>query len=226
MSAPNLPILQMNTYNMTKLLTRFFLAAMLISCNAGEKPNEEYQKQNELNEEEVEQESNMGELPMEYAEIITNKGKIVVELDPNAAPITTANFLSYVDEGFYDGTIFHRVIPNFMIQGGGFTPEGEKKETKSPIVLESDNGLSNRVGTIAMARMGAPNSATAQFYINVANNQGLDYNPSNPGYAVFGRVIEGMDVVNEIRQVKTEVKNGRPNWPKEDVIIEKITRSE
>jgi len=202
------------------------MSALLFSCGADKMPNEQNQNTEELNKEQLEKESNMGKLPMEYAEIVTSKGKIVVELDPNAAPVTTANFLSYVDEGFYDGTIFHRVIPTFMIQGGGITPNGEKKETKSPIILESDNGLSNRVGTIAMARLASPNSATAQFYINVANNQGLDYNPSNPGYAVFGRVIEGMDVVNEIRQVETIVKNGRPNWPKEDVIIEKITRSE
>jgi len=177
-------------------------------------------------EESENQDPASGELPLEYVEMQTSKGKIILELNPNRAPITTANFLAYVDEGFYDGTIFHRVIPNFMIQGGGLTPDGDKKETRSPITLESDNGLSNKIGTIAMARTNAPNSATAQFFINVANNEPLDYKPSNPGYAVFGKVIEGMDVVNEIRQVKTSVKNNRPNWPVEDVVIEKVVRAE
>lgn len=219
-------ISQMNTCKMKKLVLPLILSILFFSCGAEEKLNEKSQNTEEVNDEKTDQESNMGKLPPVYAEIFTNKGKIVVELDPNAAPVTTANFLAYVDEGFYDGTIFHRVIPNFMIQGGGITPDGEKKETKSPIILESDNGLSNKTGTIAMARMRSPNSATAQFYINVADNRALDYTPSTPGYAVFGRVIEGMDVVNEIRQVETGMKYGRPNWPKEDVVIEKITRTE
>lgn len=165
-------------------------------------------------------------IPMEYVEIVTNKGNITLELDPNSAPETVSNFLNYVDEGFYNGTVFHRVIGDFMIQGGGFTAEGEKKETGDPIVLESQNGLSNDIGTIAMARTNAPNSATAQFFINVKDNKFLNYSGGNPGYAVFGRVTSGMDVVNEIRQVDTSMKNGMPDWPKEDVVIEKITREE
>lgn len=162
--------------------------------------------------------------PMEYVVIETNKGKINLELDPNKAPITVANFLSYVDEGFYDGTIFHRVIPSFMIQGGGFTADGKQKETKSPIELESQNGLSNVVGSIAMARTNSPNSATCQFFINVGPNESLDYRPGNPGYAVFGKVTSGMDVVNEIRQVKTGNHSGHGDWPVEPVIITKVTR--
>jgi peptidyl-prolyl cis-trans isomerase B (cyclophilin B) len=216
----------MNISKMKKLITPLALCAIMFSCNNPEESNETTQITEEVKEETADQESTMGKLPLEYVEMTTNKGKIVLELDPNSAPVTTANFLSYVDEGFYDGTVFHRVIPTFMIQGGGFTTEGERKETKSPIILESDNGLSNRIGTIAMARTGAPNSATAQFFINVANNDFLDYNPSNPGYAVFGRVIEGMDVVNEIRQVKTARKNGMADWPTEDVVIEKVVRAE
>ncbi len=162
--------------------------------------------------------------PMEYVVIETNKGKINLELDPNKAPITVANFLSYVDKGFYDGTIFHRVIPSFMIQGGGFTIDGKQKETQSPIELESKNGLSNEVGTIAMARTNSPNSATCQFFINVGSNESLDYRPGNPGYAVFGKVTSGMDVVNEIRQVKTGNHSGHGDWPVEPVIITKVTR--
>jgi cyclophilin family peptidyl-prolyl cis-trans isomerase len=216
----------MNISKMKKLIAPFALSLILFSCNNAEQNTETTQIPEEVNEETPDQESTMGKLPLEYVEMTTTKGKIVLELDPNSAPVTTANFLSYVDEGFYDGTIFHRVIPTFMIQGGGFTTQGERKETKSPIVLESDNGLSNSIGTIAMARTAAPNSATAQFFINVANNDFLDYKPSNPGYAVFGRVIEGMDVVNEIRQVKTGRKNGMPDWPLEDVVIEKVVRAE
>lgn len=162
--------------------------------------------------------------PMEYVVIETNKGKINLELDPNKAPITVANFLSYVDKGFYDGTIFHRVIPSFMIQGGGFTVDGKQKETESPIELESQNGLSNVVGSIAMARTGSPNSATCQFFINVGANESLDYRPGNPGYAVFGKVTSGMDVVNEIRQVKTGNHSGHGDWPVDPVIITKVTR--
>lgn len=164
------------------------------------------------------------QIPMEYVTIETTKGNIAVELDPNAAPITVANFLTYVDEGFYSGTVFHRVIPNFMIQGGGFVKEGAKKDTHDPIILESQNGLSNMTGTLAMARTGAPNSATAQFFINVADNTFLNYSGGNPGYAVFGKVTAGMDVVNEIRQVQTSVKNGMQDWPVEDVEIVNITR--
>ena len=218
----------MNIYKMKKLLIPFTISLLFTGCNTQQQHNSTEQT-NETPQEVIEEENtneDLGKLPMEYVEMTTDKGKIVIELDPNAAPVSVANFLSYVDDGFYNGTIFHRVIPNFMIQGGGITPDGNRKETKQPIILESDNGLSNTIGTIAMARTGAPNSATAQFYINVANNTNLDYRPGNPGYAVFGKVIEGMDVVNEIRQVPTGVKNGRPNWPKEDVLIQEVKRVE
>lgn len=158
--------------------------------------------------------------------MVTSMGEITIELDRARAPITVENFLSYVDDGHYNGTIFHRVIPNFMIQGGGFTSDGTQKETKAPIVLESQNGLSNAVGTIAMARTNVPNSATSQFFINVQDNKALDYRPGNPGYAVFGKVISGMDVVNAIRQVPTGNFNRHADWPKEPVVIESVTRVE
>jgi len=136
----------------------------------------------------------------------TSLGDIVVELDPQHAPKTVANFLRYVREGFYDGTMFHRVISNFMIQGGGFTPEYEQKATHEPIHNEADNGLKNVRGSIAMARTGDPHSATAQFFINVVDNDFLNYRaPSmrGRGYAVFGHVVEGMDVVDRIKSVRT-----------------------
>jgi peptidyl-prolyl cis-trans isomerase A (cyclophilin A) len=149
----------------------------------------------------------------------TNKGNIKIELDKENAPITTQNFLEYVEQGHYDGLIFHRVMQGFMIQGGGFTPEGQQKPTNPPIKLESNNGLKNTIGTIAMARTPIPDSATSQFFINTVNNNFLDYAPGNPGYAVFGKVIEGMDIVKQIEQVRTTTKNGHNDWPVEDVII-------
>jgi cyclophilin family peptidyl-prolyl cis-trans isomerase len=160
-----------------------------------------------------------------YVVMETSLGDVTIALDRAKAPLTVANFLSYVDDDFYSGTIFHRVIANFMIQGGGFTPEGVQKPTKDPIILESANGLKNEVGTIAMARTNAPNSATCQFFINVVNNTFLDYTPSNPGYAVFGRVTAGMEVVNQIRQVPTgRFSNGMGDWPTETVLIKRIYR--
>lgn len=133
----------------------------------------------------------------------TTLGDMVIELNTEKAPITAANFITYVEDGYYDGTIFHRVIPTFMIQGGGFTEDVEKKTTglRAPIKLESDNGLKNAKYTIAMAR-GAPNSATSQFFINVADNHRLNHREGYPGYAVFGMVVEGQDVVEKIRTTK------------------------
>jgi len=145
----------------------------------------------------------------------TTKGSFTVELNREAAPNTVANFLTYVDDGHYDGTIFHRVIPGFMAQGGGFTPDGNQKPTMAPIILESQNGLRNDRGTIAMARTSVPNSATSQFFVNVVNNDFLNYAPGNPGYAVFGQVTQGMDVIDEI--VSTPTRQG--DWPIEDIII-------
>jgi len=149
----------------------------------------------------------------------TNNGEIEIELDGEKAPITVENFLRYVKEGHYDGTIFHRVIDGFMIQCGGYTHEGIERPAHEPIKLESKNGLKNEVGTIAMARTGDPDSATCQFFINVANNRFLDYKPNNDGYAVFGRVVSGMDVVNRIKAVKTGSMGEFTDWPIGDIII-------
>lgn len=155
--------------------------------------------------------------------IETSRGTIVVELNPQAAPITVENFLAYVNEGFYDGTIFHRVIPNFMIQGGGLTPDMRQKPTRGGIRNESRNGLKNLRGAIAMARTAAPDSATAQFFINHRDNPNLDYpNPDGVGYAVFGRVVEGMDVVDAIAQVPTHTVGMHANVPVDPVIIQSI----
>ena len=151
----------------------------------------------------------------------TSMGDIVIELNPEKAPITVNNFLGYVSSGFYDGLIFHRIIKGFMIQGGGFTPDMDQKKTNAPIKIESSNGLSNDRGTIAMARTSVPDSATSQFFINHANNDFLNYaGPGNPGYAVFGKVIEGMDVVDKIADVKTTRRNGMDDVPVEPVVIE------
>jgi len=156
-------------------------------------------------------------------EMKTSLGTITLTLNPEKAPKTVANFLRYANEDFYDGTIFHRVIDNFMIQGGGFTQNYARKETYAPITNESDNGLSNRRGTIAMARTSDPHSATAQFFINVKKNDFLDYG-QNWGYAVFGKVVEGMNVVDAIRKVKTGT--GGPfsqDVPQTQVTIEDVT---
>jgi cyclophilin family peptidyl-prolyl cis-trans isomerase len=155
--------------------------------------------------------------------IKTSMGDIHLELYPDQAPATVENFLEYAQSGFYDGTIFHRVISHFMIQGGGFTPDMQKKGTREPIPNESNNGLSNRRGTIAMARLPQPHSATAQFFINVQNNMNLDYKGGNQwGYAVFGKVTEGLDVVDDIRYVQTASKPPFSDVPVEPVIIEQV----
>ena len=156
-------------------------------------------------------------------EMKTSLGTITLALNPEKAPKTVANFLRYANEDFYDGTIFHRVIDNFMIQGGGFTQNYDRKETYAPITNESDNGLSNRRGTIAMARTGDPHSATAQFFINVKKNDFLDYG-QNWGYAVFGKVVEGMNVVDAIRKVKTGAGGPFPqDVPQTQVTIEDVS---
>ena len=162
----------------------------------------------------------------------TSLGSIEIELNKEKAPITVENFLNYVTSGAYDGTVFHRVKDRFMIQGGGFTIDGKKKSTNPPIKLESNNGLLNEVGTIAMARTNIPDSATNQFFINVKDNSFLNYSSTNtdslylahssPGYAVFGKVVKGMDVVNTIKRVQTAVKNGMNDWPVDDVLIKKV----
>jgi peptidyl-prolyl cis-trans isomerase B (cyclophilin B) len=156
----------------------------------------------------------------------TSKGRIVLELYPDKAPKTVANFLQYVKAGHYDGVIFHRVIDGFMIQGGGFTPDMNQKPTKPPIQNEADNGLTNDRGTIAMARTMDPNSASAQFFINTVNNASLNHKSKTPqgwGYTVFGKVVEGLDVVDQIAKVKTGTKSGFQDVPVEPVIIKKAT---
>ena len=151
----------------------------------------------------------------------TSMGNIVIELNEQASPVTVKNFLGYVEAGFYDGVIFHRVIPGFMIQGGGFTEKMAKKETRDPIVNEARDGLSNERGTIAMARTNDPNSATAQFFINHGDNDSLNYIDDNKaGYAVFGKVTEGMDVVDAIASVETTTRNGMDDVPVEPVTIQ------
>jgi cyclophilin family peptidyl-prolyl cis-trans isomerase len=152
----------------------------------------------------------------------TSKGNIEIELNQEKAPITVKNFLNYVDKKHYDGTVFHRVISNFMIQGGGFTADGEQKSVDNPIKLESNNGLKNDEGTIAMARTNIPDSATSQFFINVKDNNLLNYAPGNDGYAVFGKVVSGMEIVNTIKAVSTGTKFGMQDWPTEDVVITKV----
>ena len=159
-------------------------------------------------------------------ELKTTMGNIVIDLYPENAPKTVENFLQYVKDGFYDGTIFHRVISHFMIQGGGFTPDMEKKPTGEPIPNEADNGLSNKRGTIAMARTNDPHSATAQFFINVQDNMNLDHTGQSHsaawGYAVFGRVTSGMEVVDEIRFVQTGRVGSYSDVPVEPVVIERV----
>ena len=152
--------------------------------------------------------------------LYTNLGPITIELDHQRAPKTAENFESYVRNGFYDGTLFHRVINGFMIQGGGYTPDLAEKPTRAPIPLESQTGLKNERGTVAMARRGDPNSATSQFFINVKDNPNLDYpRPDGHGYAVFGKVVEGMDVVDKIRVVPTSSSGPHASLPTTPVVI-------
>jgi len=156
----------------------------------------------------------------------TSMGSITIELFKDQAPVSTANFLQYVRDGFYPGTVWHRVVPGYVIQGGGFTADLSEKPTRPPIQNEATNGLTNRRGTVAMARTRSLRSATSQFYINLSNNASLDHRGFSPevfGYAVFGRVIEGMDVVDRIGAVKTGVKDGMDDVPLEPVIIKGIT---
>lgn len=159
-------------------------------------------------------------------EMRTNLGVITLELYPQNAPETVKNFLQYVKDGFYSGTIFHRVISDFMIQGGGFTADLAQKKTRDPVKHEGGNGLRNQVGSIAMARTADPHSGTSQFFINVVDNQMLDFRGPGPqeiGYTVFGRVTSGLDVVNKIRNVQTATKGSHQNVPVQTVLIERVT---
>lgn len=158
-------------------------------------------------------------------EMKTNVGTMTIELFDDKAPETVANFLQYVKDGFYKGTIFHRVIPGFMIQGGGFTTDFKEKPTRAPVRNEANNGLKNTLGTLAMARTGQPHSATAQFFINVNDNGFLDHRAPNPrgwGYAVFGRVVKGMEVTETILAIRTSNRGPYENVPNTDVVIEDV----
>ena len=157
-------------------------------------------------------------------EVETSLGSFTLRLDSRRAPLTTANFLEYVAGGFYEGTVFHRVIPGFMAQGGGFTADLTQKPTRDPIANESGNGLTNDRGTIAMARTNDPHSATAQFYINLVDNPALDPNASRWGYAVFGRVVDGMETLEKIAEVPTGPRGRLPrDVPMSNILIEKMT---
>jgi peptidyl-prolyl cis-trans isomerase B (cyclophilin B) len=165
-------------------------------------------------------------MPAAHILMTTTVGSMTLELDPDNAPKTVENFLSYVSNGFYDGTIFHRVIENFMVQGGGFTADMEQKATQAPIENEANNGLENALGTIAMARTQDPHSATAQFFINVQDNDFLNHTGENMqgwGYAVFGKVTDGEDVLDKIRCVQTGSQAGHQDVPVEPIIIESVT---
>ena len=157
----------------------------------------------------------------------TSAGKVTIELFADKAPISVKNFLQYVDDKHYDGTIFHRVIADFMIQGGGFEPGLKQKKTRDPIKNEAGNGLKNERGTLAMARTGDPDSATAQFFINTVDNKSLDRANAGDGvgYAVFGKVVEGLDVVDSIRRVNTGVQSGFKDVPTKDVVIRSVRRA-
>ena len=159
----------------------------------------------------------------------TNYGSFTVELDFAKAPISSKNFQNYADSGFYDGTIFHRVINDFMIQGGGFEPGLTQKSTEESIENEANNGLSNEIGTLAMARTADPHSASSQFFINVSDNFFLDHKDTSSqgwGYAVFGKVVEGMDTINKIKACKTGSQLGHQDVPEEDVLISSVKRIE
>lgn len=165
-------------------------------------------------------------MPNPIAEFKTSLGSFKVELFADKSPLTVANFVDYANSGFYAGTVFHRVIPGFMVQGGGMTPDLKQKAGKAPIKNEADNGVSNARGTIAMARTSEPHSATSQFFVNVADNKPLDHKSkdvSGWGYCAFGAVLEGMDVVDSIAKVRTGNRFPHQNVPVEDVLIESVT---
>lgn len=154
-----------------------------------------------------------------YVKLVTSAGDIELELNQKKAPVTTENFLQYVNEGYYNGTTFHRVIPGFMVQGGGFNKDLQQKQTRSPIKNEADNGLRNLRGTISMARTASKDSATSQFFISIADNAFLDHGQRDFGYAVFGKVVKGMDVVDKMAKVKTENVGPYQNVPVEPITI-------
>ncbi len=190
------------TKHALKLLSQF----ILLCCAAGAATLAEATKQRNI-----------------HVQIQTNYGNITLELYPKQAPATVANFLKYAESGFYDDTIFHRVIPGFVVQGGGFDKNMIQKKTNPPIVNESDNGLKNKRGTLSMARTTMPDSATSQFFINLKDNPSLDFQPGRPGYAVFAKIIDGMDVVDEMAKVKTGNHGFHENVPAKPIIITRIS---
>jgi len=195
------------------------LTVVVMTCGCSEKTNKAA-----ADKEKVNLERNIVKSQSNVVKLETSMGNIVIELNEQTAPVSVKNFLGYVEAGFYDGAIFHRIIPGFMIQGGGFTKEMVKKDTRDPIINEAKNGLSNKRGTLAMARTNDPDSATAQFFINHSNNEFLNYVDDNSaGYAVFGKVTEGMDVVDAIASVETTTRNGMEDVPVEPVIIQSAT---
>jgi cyclophilin family peptidyl-prolyl cis-trans isomerase len=156
----------------------------------------------------------------------TSLGAFTLELDAAKAPVTVENFLSYVDDGFFDGLIFHRVMPGFMVQGGGMTPDMSQKPNKAPIKLEAGNGLKNQRGTVAMARTNNPHSATSQFFVNLVDNAFLNAGPGNDGYTVFGKVVDGLDTIDRIAKERTGRRKGHDDVPVTDVIITSARRVE
>jgi cyclophilin family peptidyl-prolyl cis-trans isomerase len=186
----------------------------------GCKKNESVIIEEQSKQEVVSQEPKEIDVGPKMVELDTSLGEIVIELNEEAAPVTVKNFLQYVEDGFFDGTIFHRVIPSFMIQGGGFTANMQRKATQPAIANEAANGLKNDKGTVAMARTNDPDSATSQFFINHKDNEFLNCTgPGNPGYAVFGKVVQGMDVVDKIAAVKTTRTGPYSDVPAEPVVI-------
>jgi len=192
------------------------LTVVVLVCGCSEKTNKAVDDKQKVN-----LERNIVKSQSNVVKLETSMGNIVIELNEQEAPVTVKNFLEYVEAGFYDGAIFHRIIPGFMIQGGGFTKEMTKKDTRDPIINEAKNGLSNERGTLAMARTSDPDSATAQFFINHSGNDFLNYvDEKSAGYAVFGKVTEGMDVVDAIASVETTTRNDMDDVPVEPVIIQ------
>jgi cyclophilin family peptidyl-prolyl cis-trans isomerase len=209
------------------LLLIGFIAVMMASPLAGEQAPDKEKKEPEVKKPQaptppVAEEKKSAPNPV--VKMNTTKGEILIELNAEKAPITVENFLNYTNDGFYNGTVFHRVIKGFMIQGGGFTADMRQKKTNPPIKNESYNKLRNQRGTIAMARTSAPDSATSQFFINHVDNRSLDFDgPYKPGYAVFGKVIKGMDVVDAIAAVSTQRLGSHANVPVEPVVIESVS---
>ena len=200
------------------------LTVIVLACGCSEKTNKvesEKTDKAEADKKIVNLERNIVKSQSNVVKLETSMGNIVIELNDQAAPVSVKNFLGYVEAGFYDGVIFHRVIPGFMIQGGGFTQQMVEKDTRDPIVNEAKTGLSNMRGTISMARSSDPDSATAQFFINHKDNDFLDYiDASQAGYTAFGKVTEGMDVVDAIAAVETTTRNGMDDVPVEPVTVQ------